>query len=101
MKTYLGDRTIDGVVVTVDGQDLPDYAEVCKFTNAGFEWSFEGVAATQLAFALIYDVTGDAGLAKRLAEPFMREVTANFGNDWEMTEADVRAAVIQVQPEQA
>ncbi|QFT79967.1 hypothetical protein FIU89_05025 [Roseovarius sp. THAF27] len=53
-----------------------------------------------MAFALIYDVTGDAGLARRLAEPFMREVTVNFGNDWEMTEADIRAAIIQVQPEQ-
>ncbi|MEV8468850.1 DUF6166 domain-containing protein [Fluviibacterium sp. DFM31] len=101
MKTYLGDRTIDGVFVTVDGNDLPDYAEVCKFTNAGFEWSYEGSAATQLAFALIYDVTGDAGLAKSLAQPFMRTVTANFGNDWEMTDSDVLAAVAQVQSEKA
>ncbi len=101
MKTYLGDRTIDGVIVTVDGEDLPDYAELCKFTDAGFEWSFEGVAATQLAFALIYDVTKDAELARRLAEPLMREVTANFGNDWEMTEADLRAAMDQIRPGQA
>lgn len=99
MKTYLGDRTIDGVIVTVNGAELPDYADVCQFTNAGFEWSYEGAAATQLAFALIYDVTGDAALAKSLSEPFMRDVTANFGNDWEMTESDVRAAMDQVQSE--
>ncbi|QFT96934.1 hypothetical protein FIU85_06450 [Roseovarius sp. THAF8] len=53
-----------------------------------------------MAFALIHDVTGDAGLDRRPAEPFMREVTVDFGNDWEMTEADIRAAIIQVQPEQ-
>lgn len=96
MKTYVGDRTIDGVVVTVDGKDLPDYVEVWEYCNAGFEWSFEGAAATQLAFALIYDVTGDAELGKRLAVPFMRDVTANFGNDWEMTESDMREALAQL-----
>lgn len=101
MKTYLGDRTIDGVIVTVNGEDLPDYAELEEYCNAGFEWSYEGVAATQLAFALIYDATGDIELARRTAEPFMEEVTANLGNDWEMTDEDIRAALSQIAPETA
>lgn len=98
MKTYNGDRTIDGVVVTVDGQDLPDYAELKSFTNAGFEWSFEGPAATQLAFALLYDHTGDAALSARLAQPMMRDVTANLSNDWELTSADIETAIGQLEP---
>ena len=97
MKTYLGDRTIDGIVVTADGVDLPDYAELKQFSDAGFEWSFEGDAAKQLAFALLYDATRDAALAERLAEPFMKEVTANMGNEWEMTDEDIRLAITQME----
>lgn len=98
MKTYAGDRTIDGIVVTVDGEDLSEFAEIHTFDKAGFEWSYEGTAATQLAFALLYDHSRDAALATRLAEPFMREVTANLGNEWEMTSEDIEAAIEGLEP---
>lgn len=97
MKIYAGDRTIDGVVVTVDGRDLPAHAEVKKFTNADFEWGYEGIAATQLAFAMLYDHTGDAESSARMAKAFMQEVTANFGNDWEMSSADMDYAIRQIE----
>jgi len=31
--------------------------------------------------------------AKALVEPFMKAVVANFGNEWEMTTADIDAAL--------
>lgn len=93
MKTYTGDRTIDGVIVMVNGEDLPTHAETKRFTATMFEWGFEGAAATQLAFALLYDHTGDAERSERLAKAFMREVTANFGNEWELTSADIDDAI--------
>lgn len=96
MKTYLGDRTIDGVVVTVDGAELPTHAEAKQFTDAMFEWGFDGAAATQLAFAILYDHTGDAARAGALAPGFMRAVTANFGNEWELTSADVETAIARL-----
>lgn len=96
MKTYIGDRTIDGIVATVNGEDLPDYSEIKRYTGAGFEWGFEGHAATQLAFALLYEHSRDAQLSASLAESFMTNVTANFGNEWELTSADIEAAVTQV-----
>lgn len=96
MKIYTGDRTIDGVVVTVDGEDLPAHAEVKTFSDASFEWGYEGLAATQLAFAMLYDHTGDAESSARLARSFMQEVTANFGNDWEMSSADIDHAIRQI-----
>ena len=37
MKTYEGKRTIDGLVVTVDGQKLTEHYEVKRFTKFGFE----------------------------------------------------------------
>ncbi|MDP0928944.1 DUF6166 domain-containing protein [Paracoccus onubensis] len=101
MKTYTGDRTIDGVVVEVNGQELPSHTDIRKFTNADYEWGYEGLAATQLAFAMLYDHTGDASLAIRLATAFMEKVTANFGNDWEMTSADMDSAIDQIEPVRA
>jgi len=96
MKIYQGDRTIDGVVVEVDGAELPPHREVHQFSDAAFEWGYEGAAATQLALALIYDHSGDAGLAQRMAAPFMALVTANFGNDWELTSQDIELALTQL-----
>jgi Family of unknown function (DUF6166) len=93
MKTYTGERTIDGISVMVDGKPLPYYYEVERLAQYGFEWSYEGPEPTQLAFALLYDHSGDAALARSLAQPFMEQVVANFDNDWEMTGADIEGAV--------
>jgi Family of unknown function (DUF6166) len=93
MKRYVGDRTIDGVKVTVDGAPLDPALKVMEFTKNGFEWSYEGPEPRQLALALLVDHLGDAAMAKTLAEPFMQAVVANFGNEWEMTSSDIDLAV--------
>lgn len=93
MKRYVGDRTIDGVKVTVDGVALEPCTDVVEFTKNGFEWSYEGPEPRQLALALLVDHLGDKARAKALIEPFMSEVVANFGNEWEMTTADIDAAL--------
>ena len=93
MKRYTGDRTIDGVKVTVNGSPLDPRTDVAEYSKNGFEWSYEGPEPRQLALALLVDHLGDAGAAKRMMEPFMRTVVANFGNEWEMTSADIDAAL--------
>lgn len=93
MKTYRGDRTIDGVAVTVDGAPLADRTDIKAISQDGFEWSYEGNAPAQLALSLLADHTGSATFALQNYERFMREVVANFGNDWEMTSADVDAVL--------
>jgi len=93
MKTYVGDRTIDGVKVTVDGAPLDPCLHVMQFSKNGFEWSYEGPEPRQLALALLVDHLGDAKMAKAVAEPFMKAVVANFGNEWEMTSSDLDLAV--------
>jgi Family of unknown function (DUF6166) len=93
MKRYLGDRTIDGVKVTVDGAPLDPCLDVMEFTKNGFEWSYEGPEPRQLALALLVDHLGDATVAMAAAEPFMRVVVANFGNEWEMTSDDIDLAL--------
>ena len=101
MKNYAGDRTIDGISVQVDGRPLPPYCEQLRLTDHGFEWSYEGPEPGQLAFALLFDHLRDAAAAKDLHHTFMERVVANFGNDWEMTAADLDEAIKAVQRSRA
>ena len=82
MKTYEGKRTIDGLVVTVDGRPLDEHYEVKRFTKYGFEWTYEGESPHQLALAILADYLGDNARAVRLSEAFMKQVVANLDNDW-------------------
>jgi hypothetical protein len=89
MRHYAGDRTIDGVKVTVDGAPLDPRTDIAEYSRNGFEWSYEGPEPRQLALALLADHLGDDAAAKAQVEPFMRAVVANFGNEWEMNSADI------------
>jgi len=93
MKTYRGDRTIDGIQVTVDGAPLDPRFDLKTLCAEGFEWSYEGAAPAQLALALIADHTGDGAAALRHHDAFMRAVVANFNNEWELTSADMDVAL--------
>lgn len=93
MKLYQGDRTIDGIVVTVDGELLDERHDIKQFTGNGFEWTFEGDESRQLALAILADHLGDDARALALSEDFMKAVVANFDNTWEMNQDDVASAV--------
>lgn len=93
MKRYVGDRTIDGVKVTVDGKPLDPATGVAELSKNGFEWSYEGPEPRQLALALLVDHLGDDEAAKAHVEAFMAAVVANFDNEWEMTSADIELAL--------
>lgn len=93
MKTYFGDRTIDGIIVTVDGEPLDDHAKSKRYADGGFEWSYEGNAPSQLAYAILCDHLGDPAKAEALQERFMRSVVANFQNEWELKSSDIDRAL--------
>jgi Family of unknown function (DUF6166) len=95
MKTYAGRRTIDGLVVTVDGQRLDEHYEVKRFTKYGFEWTYEGESPQQLAIAILYDYLGDKDRAISLSRPFMKTVVANLDNDWMLSGDDIDAFIRQ------
>lgn len=97
MKTYNGIRGFDGLVVTVDGEPLPEHYEVKQFTTWGFEWTYEGDSPRQLALAILYDHLGDATRAIELCEPFMHTVVADLDNDWTLTSDDVSRAIDGIQ----
>ncbi|HUZ32302.1 MAG TPA: DUF6166 domain-containing protein [Xanthobacteraceae bacterium] len=93
MKVYAGKRTMDGLVVTVDGNPLPEHYEVRQFTKRGFEWTYEGTSPQQLALAILVEHLGDNERAVALSEPYMKDVIANLDNEWRLTGDDVDAYV--------
>ena len=97
MKTYEGKRSIDGLIVTVDGRPLPEHYEVKRFTSWGFEWTYEGPSPQQLALAILYDHLGDKERAIRLSEPFMKKVVADLDNDWTLSSDAVERTVKEIE----
>jgi hypothetical protein len=97
MKTYEGKRSIDGLVVTVDGRKLPEHYEVKQFTSWGFEWTYEGTSPQQLALAILYDHLGDKERAIRLSEPFMKKIVADMDNDWTLTAEEIDRALAEIE----
>lgn len=93
MKVYSGSRTIDGIVVLVDGEPLDRRYGLKRFTRTGFEWTYEGAGPAQLSLALLADHLDDDGKALELCQEFMRVVVANLENDWELTGNDIDRAV--------
>lgn len=97
MSTFEGRRTIDGLVVTVDGRRLDERYDVKRFTSWGFEWTYEGDSPRQLALAVLVEHLRDDGRAIRLADAFMRRVIANLDNDWVLSSADIDAAIGEIE----
>jgi len=93
MKVYEGGRSLDGAVVTVDGERLDPRYDVRRFSPAGFEWTYEGDGPRQLALALLADHLGDAQRALALTEGFMRAVVAELDNAWRLTSDEIDQAL--------
>ena len=96
MKSYQGERTFDAVIVTVNGQTLNPRRDLRQYSENHFEWGYEGDESRQLALAILADCLDD-DVAVRHAEAFMLHIVANFGNEWEMSDAQVQQAVQDLQ----
>ena len=93
MKQYRGQRTIDGIVVTVNDAPLDERFDIHTFDDKGFEWSYDGSAPRQLALAILADHFNDSEQAKNAVEQFTTTVIANLDNDWMLSSADITAAL--------
>ena len=96
MKIYSGDRTIDGIVVTVDGLPLEQFLEIKAFSDQGFEWAYEGDEPRQLALALLIDHGVDPERAIKLSKPYMQRITSQLDNTWSLTTADIDTVLTQL-----
>ncbi len=97
MKTYSGDRTIDGIKVTVDGQPLDERYDIKQFTDLGFEWTYEGNSPQQLALAILADHLGEDKKALELSGYFMKVIIAELDNEWELTGVDIDEALSRLE----
>ena len=95
-KVYRGDRTIDGIMVTVDGKPLDERYDIHQFTALGFEWTYVGDSPQQLALALLASHFEDDKKALEHSEQFMQKVIADLDNEWEMTSTDIDAALASI-----
>ncbi|HXP03784.1 MAG TPA: DUF6166 domain-containing protein [Stellaceae bacterium] len=93
MKTYVGGRSLAGAEVTVDGKPLDPRFDLKRLSPTGFEWTYEGNGPAQLSLALLADHLGDDAKALSLYEPFMRAVVTDLDNSWELTSAEIDAAL--------
>jgi hypothetical protein len=93
VKTYVGGRSLAGAEVTVDGKKLDPRFDLKRLSPSGFEWTYEGNGPAQLALALLADHLGDDSRALALYAPFMRAVVAELDNSWELTSAEIEAAL--------
>jgi hypothetical protein len=93
MKTYIGGRSLAGAEVTVDGKPLDPRFDLKRLSPTGFEWTYEGSGPAQLALALLADHLGDDATALALYPLFMRVVVADLDNSWELTSAEIDAAL--------
>jgi hypothetical protein len=93
LKTYVGGRSLAGAEVTVDGAPLDPRFDLKRLSPTGFEWTYEGNGPAQLALALLAHHLGDDSRALVLYQPFMRTVVAELDNSWELTSAEIDAAL--------
>ncbi len=94
-KTYAGDRTIDGIKVTVDGELLNERYDIETFTDLGFEWTYVGPAPQQLALAILADHLSDDKQALALSEALTIKVISELDNSWTLTSEEIDAVLAE------
>ncbi len=96
MSIYKGARTIDGLEVLADGAPLPPRTDIKRFTDRGFEWTYEGKEPAQLALALLAHHLDDDARALDRCAAFMCHTVANLDNDWTLTGQDIDHALSEL-----
>ena len=64
--------------------------EIANHSPDGFNWGYNGSGTTQLALGILYEVTGDAELARNYYQFFKSDHVSRWGEVWEMSESEVR-----------
>ena len=64
--------------------------EIADHSPDGFNWGYNGSGAAQLALGILYEVTGDAALARSYYQMFKWDHVSRWGERWEIAEREVR-----------
>ncbi len=68
---------------------LPDVSRKVKDCCDRLGWGDESAASEQLAIALLLDVTGDPGTARRWSTSFAAKYVSRLRADWSVPELDI------------
>lgn len=96
VKLYRGIRVMPGykAMLYVDNVMLdinPSKQIVYDYGADSPEWGYFGSGPSQVAAAILYDMTGDATISKKYHQEFKREYIANFDqNGFILLETQVR-----------
>lgn len=98
-KRYVGERTPQGVKVTVHTADGNEYPldpryDLRRHSPDGFEFGYAGSGPSQLSLALLADALGDDDKAREHYQAVKFKVIAKLDGDrFEMSQDDVKQAV--------
>ena len=64
--------------------------EIADHSPDGFNWGYDGSGSGQLALGILYEVTGNAELARNCYQMFKWDHVSRWGERWEIAEREVR-----------
>ena len=64
--------------------------EIADHSPDGFNWGYDGSGSGQLALGILYEVTGNAELARNCHQMFKWDHVSRGGERWEIAEREVR-----------
>ena len=79
MKVFRGKKKLDVYVVELDNDSyitrlsLVKSLQVVDHSPEGFRWGDSGRGSFQLSAAILYEVTGDADMARQYYQIFLKE----------------------------
>jgi hypothetical protein len=85
-KIYRGERTPQGVNVTVNGRPLQ---HIVRHSPTGFEFGYGGSGPADLAYSILCDCIGK-DMAELLYQRFKWAYVARWGDSWEIGETEIR-----------
>ena len=101
-KDFLMERVFSGkkteteriVEIEQNGRVVPlplePSLEIADHSPDGFNWGYNGSGSAQLSLGILYEVTGDAELARSYYQMFKWDHVSRWGERWEMSEIEVR-----------
>lgn len=82
------------VVKRDNGTTLPPFLEFVNHSPDGFEWGYGGSGPSQLAFALLYDVTHDLEFTRKFYQKFKADVISTLPRyEWSLTDLEIKSVI--------
>ena len=95
MKVFRGRKKLDVYVVELDNESyitrlsLVKSLQVIDYSSEGFQWGHSGEGSSQLSAAILYEVTGDADMARQYYQIFLSDYVKGWGCTFEINEFQV------------